>query len=113
MRLPSQRNGILRPGEGDKSCPEPPRSFPVSLLFPLAACCPVGLGLSMAEGDPQPWGPPWLQPWQEDGGVGHGGAAEGTEGTLLPELQGLEKAHFLMQKASHSHKTLKSGSLQR
>lgn len=57
------------PARGAKSCLDPPRPCPVSLLLLPAegssGCHPLGPGVSMVGGEPQPW---WGCPWQGDGG---------------------------------------------
>lgn len=58
------------PARGAKSCLDPPRPCPVSLLLLPAegssGCHPLGPGVSMVGGEPQPW---WGCPWQGDGGA--------------------------------------------
>ena len=55
MRPPSWQKGILRPGKGAESHPEPPRPFPLYLLVSLAA------QRGAAPGALQVWGSRWQE----------------------------------------------------
>lgn len=111
VRPPSRQKSILRPCKGVESCPEPPRPFPVSLLLLLAAQRGAALtalrvqGSRRQEGTPGPGDLPGSSPGGAAPGRGTGGLRRGVllgmdEGTLPPEMQGLEKAHLLMEAES-------------